>query len=388
MKRGAVAIALVFSACVGCSAPSTKVASSASSARSGAPSAASSFSPIPANAPGYATAQDAGIAGVEAETGVTYSGGTCQSSQSCLGLPAVYGGQSAAEVKISYTTPGVSPTNCFAYVFFASAWHPTSPVLCTSQVGFYPLPGQPDRVRVPGSCANVRQAPSLNSKVVTCLKDGTQVSIDSAFPQYVDGHIWWSINGHQGWMAHDYLISSPLQIIAAQPGDLPSGLVTCSWSGDFASYASNVKAIDPAWAQHVLDFWQQLRAAGATASWVQDLSYNEDACKGFLSGAGLFAHATSIVVQFGDQAGATSAYTSYRTTLFGALGASLAGAPTETGSATGLGANSFEATPNNLPGATLEAAWQKDAYYMLFFAEGLPLSDDKLALAKIDVRVP
>jgi hypothetical protein len=326
---------------------------------------------------------------VEAKTNVTYIGGTCSSDQSCLRPQAVSGGQSAAEVTVRYTAPGSSPTNCFAYVFFDSAWHYTSPVVCTSKSGFYPVPGKQDHVQVTGSCANVRQSPGISSGVVTCLQDGTQVSIDLDSPQYADGHIWWSINGHRGWMAHDFLVvASALKNIAAQPGDLPAGLVSCAWSGDFATYVSNVMATDPTWAQHVLGFWQQLQAAGATAGWVQDLSYGEDQCAAYFSGGGLFAHVTSIVVQFKDASGATSAYFDYKATLFGALGASFAGAQIQTGSATGLGTNSFVAIPNNLNGATVDAAWQKDAYYMLFFAEGLPISNDKVAMVNIDERVP
>ncbi len=137
----------------------------------------------------------------------------------------------------------------------------------------------------------------------------------------------------------------------------------------------------------MLDLWQRLRSGGATGGWAQDLSVSEDACQGFYTGsAGLVSHVTSIVIQFKDQAGATSAYTSETPGLFGPK--VLNGALTEVGSATGLGPNSTVATPNNLPGATLFAAWQKDANYLVFIAYGIALSDDRLALAKIDARVP
>jgi hypothetical protein len=43
--------------------------------------------------------------------------------------------------------------------------------------------------------------------VLACLKLGTQVTIDSVNRGWADGHIWWSVNGAQGWMAHDYLIT-------------------------------------------------------------------------------------------------------------------------------------------------------------------------------------
>jgi hypothetical protein len=181
--------------------------------------------------------------------------------------------------------------------------------------------------------------------------------------------------------------TSALEKIAAQTGDLPSGLVTCSWSGDLGGWAGNVKPTDSGYAQQMLDLWQRLQTGGATGSWVQDLSVSEDACQGFYSGsAGLVSHVSSIVIQFKDQAGATSAYSTETSGLFGPK--VLGGGPTETGIATGLGPNSIVATPNNLPGITLFAAWQKDSYYLVFIGNGIALSDDRLALTGINARVP
>jgi hypothetical protein len=179
------------------------------------PSAASSPSaspqpvttPIPPNASRYDTPIDAGIAGIEAKTGLTYTGGSCGSSQSCLGAAQVFGNPAdgaAAYVEIT-PTPAGSQT-CFAYVYFAAGWHYVQPVVCPQQAGYNPVLGAQDHVVVPGTCANLRLAPSLSGKIVTCLKDGTLVLIDPDFPRYADGHIWWSVNGHQGWMAHDFLI--------------------------------------------------------------------------------------------------------------------------------------------------------------------------------------
>jgi hypothetical protein len=183
------------------------------------------------------------------------------------------------------------------------------------------------------------------------------------------------------------LATSALQSIAAQPGDLPSALVTCSWSGDFGAWADNVKQTDSGYALQMLDLWQRLQSGGATTGWVQDLSVSEDACRGFYGGsAGLVQHITSMVIQFKDQSGAASAYSNETSGLFGSK--VLNGGPTESGSATGLGPNSTVATPNNLPEITLFAAWQKDAYYLVFIGYGIALSDDRLALAKIGARVP
>lgn len=182
--------------------------------------------------------------------------------------------------------------------------------------------------------------------------------------------------------------NSTLQSVAAQPGDLPSGYVTCSWSGDFGSYAKAVKTTDSTWAQQLLDFWQQMKTDGATAGWVQDLSITEDACLGYYSGsAGLVSHITCIVVMFKDSDAATNAYSTNKNAFGLFSGGKLEGAPTKNGISTGLGPNSVVVAPNNLP-FTLAAAWQKNAYYLLFIANGNTRIDDNRALAKIDARVP
>ena len=188
--------------------PTPPPSSSASSAPS-APAPASAVA-VPTSGP-YATALDAGIGGIEAKTGLTYSG-TCGAGATCLGAPQVFGntgagGYDAAYVQMAYAAAGSG--SCFAYVYFAAGfWNSVPPVVCPNQSGYNPVLAASDHVVVPGSCANVRLTPGLSSRIVACLKDGTVVSIDSDPPRYVDKHIWWSINGHQGWMAHEFLITS------------------------------------------------------------------------------------------------------------------------------------------------------------------------------------
>lgn len=165
---------------------------------------------ISRDAPGYPSPRYAGIAAIEDKTGLVYSPDGCTPTQTCLGAPHVFGNPdafTAAYVQMSYS--GSGGTDCFAYVFPDSrGWHYSSPVVCPKHAGFNPVLGGQDHVSGADTCANVRLAPNLSSRVVTCLNNGTVVTIDTDFPRYVDGHIWWSINSHQGWMAHDFLISS------------------------------------------------------------------------------------------------------------------------------------------------------------------------------------
>jgi len=223
---GALALAFICGSLTGCEQKvddqSTSTTSRLSSP-SGVPSASApaSTSPVPPNAASYSTALDAGIGGIEAKTGLTYFGGTCTSAQSCLGAARVFGdtGAGAAYVRIAYSAPShqqlcgqTSCGDCFAYVFFESGgWHYTQPVVCPTSggtnSGSNPVNGELDHVFTSGGCVNVRSYPGLNSRVVDCLKGGQVVMIDQDSPWYVDKHIWWSIDGHRGWMAHDFLIT-------------------------------------------------------------------------------------------------------------------------------------------------------------------------------------
>lgn len=176
-------------------------------------SAGSTSSPAPSYSGSYPSAEQAGIAGTETKTGLTYTVGACPSGQSCLSGAKVFGnadpnlGLDAAYVQMAAGGSGGGAI-CDAYVYYDSAgWHVFPPVACVQQSGYNPVLGTEDHVQVPGGgCANVRQSPTLGAKVVTCLKDGTLVTVDTIFPRYADGHIWWSINHQQGFMAHDYLI--------------------------------------------------------------------------------------------------------------------------------------------------------------------------------------
>jgi hypothetical protein len=149
-----------------------------------------------------------------AKTGSTYvEDGICPSGQACLSKAQVFGntdpkaGFNAAYVAMGHGGYGGGAA-CFTYLFYdAAGWHMYPPIVCGQQGGLNPILGSEDQVQVTGGgCGNVRQQPRLSAKVVACIKNGTTVTIDSTPPRYVDGHIWWSINHQQGFMAHDALV--------------------------------------------------------------------------------------------------------------------------------------------------------------------------------------
>ena len=91
---------------------------------------------------------------------------------------------------------------CYIYLYQdAGDWHYVD-AECTQATGS--TPGPQDRVNVSG-CANVREQPSRDGKVLACLPKGTLVDVDSA-PVYQDSSIWWHLQG-KGWMAHEFLVT-------------------------------------------------------------------------------------------------------------------------------------------------------------------------------------
>jgi len=152
------------------------------------------------NSAAATSAQAAAVRGVEFTTGLHYAG-SCPAGAACLSMLSQTVGQDAAAVLFSTaSTPG--GRQCAGYVYRSSGvWHFLDAV-CGLPGQVSPLVGREATVHVPGSCANVRDRPSLKGGVVACLYDGTRVHIDGG-PTYADGRIWW--RQQRGWLAHDFL---------------------------------------------------------------------------------------------------------------------------------------------------------------------------------------
>ncbi len=146
------------------------------------------------------TPQAAAIPGVEAKTHLRYHAGTCDAGTPCLTVVSETMGKDAAAVVFS--TASSAARECVGYVYrSAGRWHFLSAV-CGLPGQLSPLVDHDATVRVAGSCANVREGPSLKARVVACLKDGSTVHVDAG-PTYADGRLWW--HEPHGWIAHDFL---------------------------------------------------------------------------------------------------------------------------------------------------------------------------------------
>jgi len=104
-------------------------------------------------------------------------------------------------VQTPLPTPAVSPTP-------ASTTTPGTPG-ATETTGGALRAGQTVIVTGTGDCLNVRDAPSLEAAIITCVPDGTSLVIVEG-PEPSAGRNWWRVDvaGEQGWAAEEYLRAS------------------------------------------------------------------------------------------------------------------------------------------------------------------------------------
>jgi hypothetical protein len=158
-----------------------------------------------------------------------------------------------------------------------------------------------------------------------------------------------------------------------QKSDAPSGLQSCSVSGDIN------KSSD----KDVTGEWGYQQKHGATAGYMAVYADGSGNCKSFIqaTNGGTGKLMGSIVVQFKDEASATAGYNG----LFGANPTDLKGkAGFAQGSATGLGSNSSYAYSSSLG----VALWQKGTYVAAVVVNGgISESDLKKAANAINARI-
>lgn len=151
-------------------------------------------------APTASSAQVVAIAGVMGKTGLAYGASNCATTGPCLTIASETLGQDAAA--ILFSTASTGGRQCVAYVYRTGGGWRFLEAMCGLPGQLSPLVGHDATVHVPGTCANLRDQPSLSGAVIGCLHDGTTVHIDGG-PTYADGRLWW--HEPHGWMAHDFL---------------------------------------------------------------------------------------------------------------------------------------------------------------------------------------
>lgn len=155
-----------------------------------------------AGSPKAGSAEGVAINAVQSKTGLKYST-SCEGTAACLSLTGQNLGQGAAA--FVFATAKTGGRECVSYVVQNNGkWQPLGSVLCALPNQVSPVVGRDATVHVPGNCANVHAAPSLQGGVVTCLYDGTAVHVDGG-PTAADGLVWWHTS--KGWIAHDFLVA-------------------------------------------------------------------------------------------------------------------------------------------------------------------------------------
>ncbi len=160
--------------------------------------------------------------------------------------------------------------------------------------------------------------------------------------------------------------------VAAQPGDLPSGIVKCDISGDIDKYISAEQATNPTVAKSTKTDWDDAQKSGATAAYVSVFSDSAAQCAALKQQTDITATThpllVNFVIQFKDEKTAAKAYVSPKT-IFGFSAADLKSSqqPVVEGNKTGLGTNSIVLTTSLANQSFYIAAWQNKAF-MVFLA--------------------
>ena len=176
-----------------------------------------------------------------------------------------------------------------------------------------------------------------------------------------------------------------------QKGDVPSGLQSCSESGEINSYLQKVKARSETTYAQVNDQWEKEKSAGATGGWVQVYADSEDECTALSSGRSPQGNnppkiVLNYVVQFKDEPSAAKDFSSE---VLGLDPADIQrqGGSVVRGKGTGLGDNSTTGSIS-LFGLQLEfGVWQKKAFFVAVIAVGLSDADAKKIYSNINGRI-
>lgn len=171
---------------------------------------------------GYATAAEAAQAAADAFVKKIAANAPAGATSNCRTVVSL--GTPTFGLDAAYFTGGIGatgPAGCgsgaglLTYVFKDSAgWHYLD--ARGAQAGFLPSIGNQGTLSLSSGCVNVRATPSLSGQILSCLGNGSTVTVDGG-PNYADGKMWWHLQG-SGWMVHDFLI-------CASPGTRASGLL-------------------------------------------------------------------------------------------------------------------------------------------------------------------
>ena len=176
--------------------------------------------------------------------------------------------------------------------------------------------------------------------------------------------------------------------VAVQPGDLPSGMTKCDFSGDINSYLKKIQTKDPGTYTSLKAEWDAAQKDGATAADVEFYSDTAAHCMTLASSGSQVTDATyklvvNFVIQFKDEASAAKGYTSDKVMGFSAASLKSGLIPVTEGTATGLGKNSIVLLYAAAGQSFYVAVWQNKQFMIILGAVNIDTATaKKVALAE------
>lgn len=173
--------------------------------------------------------------------------------------------------------------------------------------------------------------------------------------------------------------------VAAQPGDLPSGMVRCDLTGDIISFISQEQTADPNASKNTAADWQTAKKNGANAAYVAVYSDSSQHCAAIKGSSADLSAATykllvNFIVQFRDEKSAVTLYRSDNM-IFGFSASALraGGNAVQEGTATGLSANSIALSRPVGNQTFYIAEWQNKRFMAILNVD--PAASKKVATA-------
>jgi hypothetical protein len=180
--------------------------------------------------------------------------------------------------------------------------------------------------------------------------------------------------------------------IAVQTGDVPNGMVRCDISGDIDTYLNNIKTKDATTYASTKTQWEAAQKAGATAAQIvfyTDSAANCASVANKVAGisAASYKLVVNFVVQFKDEASASTGYTSG--SIFGINRATLKtdGAPVVEGTKTGLGANSTVLSATIANQAFYIAVWQNKPFMVILGVINIDIATGEKVATAVNKRI-
>jgi hypothetical protein len=158
--------------------------------------------------------------------------------------------------------------------------------------------------------------------------------------------------------------------ISVQQGDLPAGMQKCGLSGDIDSFLNKSKTKDPNTYTSTKSEWDAAQKQGATAAYAAFFSDSTAHCTSLESNSSDISTATyklvvNFVIQFKDEASASSGYTTEQIFGFSTSSLKSGGAPVVEGTKTGLTANSIVLSISVANQSFYVAVWQNKTFMVI-----------------------